>query len=63
MSACCRTAAISLKYRAGGRSKNLGGPALKDLDRLESLVNPHYIESGKICGATVPLAPPQFRRP
>ena len=35
---------------AGGRFKNLWGPALKDLDRLERLVNPHNIEFGKILG-------------
>ena len=27
---------------AGGSYKNLGGPAFKDLDLLERLVNPHY---------------------
>ena len=42
---------------AGGRSKNLRGAALKDLDWLERLVNPHCIESGKIWGAMAPLAP------
>ena len=52
---------LLISSSAGGRSKNLGGPALKDLDRLEHLVIPHYIESGKIWGrgeATAPLAPP-----
>ena len=38
------------------------GPALKDLDRLERLVNPHYIESGKIWGAMAPLFPPALER-
>ena len=47
-----------LKCRAGGGSKNLGGPALKDLDRLEHLVIPHYIESGKIFGGHGPPGPP-----
>ena len=43
---------------AGGRYKNLGGPVLKDLDRLERLVNPHCIESGKIWGGHGPPGPP-----
>ena len=33
------------------------GSALKDLDWLEHLVNPHCIESGKIWGGMAPLAP------
>ena len=39
---------------AGGRSKNMGGPALKNLDRLERLVT--ILNPGKSGGATAPLA-------
>ena len=34
------------------------GPTLEDLDGLDRFFNPHFIESGKIWGATAPLAPP-----
>ena len=54
----CIECKVDIKSRAGGRSKNLGGPALKDLDRLERLVNPTILNLGKSGGATAPLAPP-----
>ena len=43
---------------AGGRYKNLGGPALMDLDQLARLVNHHCIESGKFWGGHGPPGPP-----
>ena len=46
-----------LSISAGRRSKNLGGPVLKDLDQLDRLVNSHYIESGKIWGGHGPPGP------
>ena len=51
--------------RAGGMYKILRGPALRDLNLLKILVNPHNIVSGKIwvCGAITPMPLPQFRRP
>ena len=44
-------------YQCGGRFKNLWGPALKDLDRLEGLVNPTISNPGKSRGHE-PFEPP-----
>ena len=49
-------------FRVCSVGKRWERAALEDLEQLERLVNPHYIESGKIGGGTAPLAP-QFRRP
>ena len=54
---------IRIHTSAGGRYKILGGPALKDLDRLEHLVNHHCIESGKIWGGALPPGRPSSAGP
>ena len=49
---------VSERRSAGRKCKILGGPALKDLDRLKRLVDPHCIGSEKIWVGHGPPGPP-----